>query len=245
MTKHFRGAVEYQSSQPSDQDRVSGLRSNFGFLNKLWIGVSFVHMAMVMLMYGESLSGLSWLINTAATMVMVLGIDLALMWLSSYIELQTSQKQDIGAFPWLAFVVSLLVELGFNIGALWSHAPPALGWLGKALAVIFGTFVALIIYVSATIQSRLDRTQEYIDRVKQAKAAKAVQQVKPAPQVTQPALDTPNEDMLIHSDAAAWYTMHQNGMSYQQIADEVGKSKSWVGQHIKAYRESIIDAEVE
>jgi hypothetical protein len=178
MSKHFRGAIEYQSVAPNDTDRITGLRTNFGHLNKLWIVVSFVHMAMVMLLYGESLTGLGWFINLVSTIIMVLGIDLALMWLSSYIELQTTHKQPIGAWPWTAFGVSLLVELGFNIGALWSHAPASLGWLGKVLAVVFGTFVALIIYVSATIQSRLDRTREYIATVQRSEAKRRADEAR-------------------------------------------------------------------
>lgn len=167
MTKRYevtRAAVEVQQRtvNPAELEieRLNTLRSRFGLLNKQWIAVSFVHMAVVMMLFSDGS-----IITTVALLVMVLGIDLALMWLSTYLEIQRRFKQPVGLFPWLAFFFSLFVEWGFNTAALWSHRPspdvlPEA--LSKGLAFTFGTFVALIIYVSATIQTRLDRTINFI-----------------------------------------------------------------------------------
>jgi hypothetical protein len=161
-----RAAVEVQRKPPKtvedlEVERATSLSNAFNFLNKMWIGVSFVHMAMIMLLFTAHGTGLVWLVTTAAALVMVLGIDLALMRLSVYITIQREYRQPVGFWAWIVFLVSLAVEWTFNTGALWANMPgpeklpPA---LSKTIAVTFGTFVALIIYVSATIPTRLART---------------------------------------------------------------------------------------
>lgn len=161
-----RAAVEIQRKPPKtaedlEIERATSLSNAFNFLNKMWIGVSFVHMAMIMLLFTAHGTGVVWFFTTAAALVMVLGIDLALMRLSVYITIQREYHQPVGFWAWIVFLVSLGVEWTFNTGALWANMPgpeklpPA---LSKTIAVTFGTFVALIIYVSATIPTRLART---------------------------------------------------------------------------------------
>lgn len=57
--------------------------------------------------------------------------------------------------------------------------------------------------------------------------------------VAQPTLEAPNEDNLIHRDAALWSQMNEQGMSFQAIADEVGKSKGWVHKQVRTYRGNV------
>jgi hypothetical protein len=171
MSYEVRGAVEVKPARPQDpqaldQQQISQLRKHFGWLNKQWIAVSFVHMSITMLLFSGNTTGLVWLVTVGAIQVMVLGIDLALLWLSAYIEAQRRFKQPVGFFHWSAFVVALGLEFGFNTAALWSHRPPPdvfPSGASKLLSVVFGAFVALIIYVSATSQSKLDRTRLAID----------------------------------------------------------------------------------
>ena len=146
-------------------ERVTRLGKSFNFLNKQWIGVSFVHMAIIMLMFSAHGGGLIGIATTVAVLVMVLGIDLALMWLSQYIAVQKQYRQPVGFWAWIAFVMALLVEWTFNTGALWANMPAAEKFppvLSQAISITFGTFVALIIYVSATIPTRLARTALFI-----------------------------------------------------------------------------------
>lgn len=166
MSYEVRGAVEVKPARPQDpqsidQSQVASLRRSFGLLNKQWIGVSFIHMSITMLLFSDG-----GLITTAAILIMVLGIDLALMWLSGYIEIQRRFYQPVGFFAWTAFVIALLLEFSFNTAALWAHRPDPSKFpdgASKATAVAFGSFVALIIYVSATVQSKLDRTRLAVD----------------------------------------------------------------------------------
>lgn len=165
-----RAAVEVQRKAPKtaediEIERVTKLGNSFTLLNKQWIGVSFVHMAMIMLLFTSHGTGAVWFFTTAAALIMVLGIDLALMWLAVYIATQKQYHQPVGFWAAIAFLVCLAVEWTFNTGALWANMPAADRLppvLSKTIAVTFGTFVALIIYVSATIPTRLARTALHI-----------------------------------------------------------------------------------
>lgn len=169
MTK-FRGAIEYERQPNTEHSDIDALIGNFRKLNKMFIAVSFVHMAFTMMAFTYGLVGLPWLIVAAATLVMVLGIDLALMWLSAYIGIQLKHKQPIGFWNWLSFIIALVVEVAFNTASLILHMPPAMGFFGYLIAGTFGSFVALIIYTSATAPNRLRRTLEYIAHLEKVEA---------------------------------------------------------------------------
>lgn len=169
MTK-FRGAIEYEKQPDDEHADIQNLITNFRRLNKMFIAVSFVHMAFTMLAFTHGLVGFAWFIVACATMAMVLGIDLALMWLSAYIGIQLKHKQPIGFWNWLAFIIALAVEVTFNTASLIIHMPPNMGFFGYLIAGTFGSFVALIIYASATAPNRLRQTIDYIKHIERVDA---------------------------------------------------------------------------
>lgn len=155
-----RAAVEVSKIELTPEQveikNAHDLQSRFKWLGIGWIGVSFVHMYALMKLFK-----VEGFIEEASLFIMVLGIDLALLYLATYVAIQRRKKQPVGCFMWLGFTFALLVEWTFNIGALWGNRPdnsviPTA--LSSAISIIFGTFVPLIIYVSSAIPSMLDRT---------------------------------------------------------------------------------------
>ena len=127
---------------------------------KLWIGISFTHMMVTMLLFRTTADGLWRIIQTGVIGVTVLLLDLGIMHYSHILYKAKEAGLETPIRVLLTYYIAVASEWVFNFASLYSNRPPAAkmpGAMSTGLAVLFGSFVTLSILNAPLLVSFLDK----------------------------------------------------------------------------------------
>lgn len=127
---------------------------------KLWIGISFTHMMVTMLLFRTTADGLWRIIQTIVIGVTVLLLDLGIMHYSHVLYKAKDAGLETPIRVLLTYWIAVASEWVFNFASLYSNRPPAAkmpGFMSTGLAVLFGSFVTLSILNAPLLVSFLDK----------------------------------------------------------------------------------------